>query len=240
MITSRLATLSLRGVAIAALIACRDGATSSAPREVASVEVTLPQDIEVNQPATAIAVARDRFGAVIDGEQAVWSSSFPPVAGIQASTGEIFALAGGNTEITATVAGVIGHQRLTVSPPPIIINEVFPNGDLPGGFVELFNPTPHAVDLSGWTISSNDLSAWFTFPAGAIIESGGYVAVNEVTLPRPLNAFDAVYLFSKFGAVSDQYRWSANLPGTAYARCPDGIGVLTLVTTPTRKAPNAC
>ena len=106
--------------------------------------------------------------------------------------------------------------------------------------MELFNPTPHTVDLTGWSISSFDLSAVFAFPNGATIESGSYVVVNEATLPRGINASDAVNLFSKYGAVSDRYTWTNNLPGTSYGRCPDGQGPFVNISTPTRKAANSC
>jgi len=132
-------------------------------------------------------------------------------------------------------------NRVTASPPPILINEVNPNGDLPaGGWVELFNPTARAVDLAGWTITSNDVSRSFTFPAGVIIESGGYVAVNEQTLPSALDATDAVHVFNKFGVQSDSYSWTSNVVGTTYGRCPDGRGPLITTLAPTRKAVNAC
>lgn len=226
--------------ALAATVACSADYSTNPRRDVATIDVTIPLELEINQPATATAVERDQYGTPINGPAVTWSSSFRAVADVQPMTGEIFALRGGTTVITATVGSHVGQKTLTVSPPPILINEVNPNGDLPGGWVELFNPTPHAIDLTGWTISSNDLSAAFAFPAGVTIESGGYVAVNEATLPRGLNASDAVYLFSKYQAVSDQYRWSANQPGTSYGRCPDGQGGFVVLSSPTRKAINIC
>jgi hypothetical protein len=137
--------------------------------------------------------------------------------------------------------GTPNRVVVTVSSPSILINEVNPNGDLPaGGWVELFNPTARAVDLVGWTITSGDVLRSFTFPAGLFIESGGYVAVNEQTLPAALNATDAVHVFNKFGVQSDSYSWTSNAPGMSYGRCPDGIGPLVTTLAPTRKAVNAC
>lgn len=221
-------------------LACSSDSSTSPQRVVASIEITIPEQLEINQPATATAIERDQDGARIDGGAVVWSSSFHAVADIQRTTGEIFALRSGTTEISATVGGVTAKKTLIVSPPAVIINEVNPDGNLPGGWVELFNPTPHAVDLTGWTISSFDLSAVFAFPDGTTIESGGYVVVDEVTLPRGINANDAVNLFSKYDAVADQYRWTDNVPGTSYGRCPDGQGPFVNISTPTRKAANSC
>jgi hypothetical protein len=224
-------------------VACSsDYGTGTASRVVTSVDVSLASsEIEEGQPDTAMAAALDQYGAPIDAGPVTWSSTFPEVAVVQPTTGLMLAIASGTAQITATIAGKVGRRTVTVSPPPILVNEVNPNGDLPaGGWVELFNPTARAVDLTGWTISNSDVSNWFTFPAGVIIESGGYVAVNEQTLPAGLNATDAVHVFNKFGVQSDGYSWTGNAPGTSYGRCPDGIGPLVTTLAPTRKAANAC
>ena len=222
-------------------LACHDSGTGPANRRVATVDVAVAHtELEEGQHDTATAVARDQFGAPIDAGAVSWSSTFPIVAVINAATGEIVGNASGNAEIVATVAGRTGRLRITVSPPPLLINEVFPNGDLPGGWVEIFNPTAEAVDLSGWTVAGGDITRRFTFPAGVIVESGGYAAVNEVTLPVQLGATDAVHLFSKFGVQSNQFVWTNNQVGTSYARCPDGLGPFVVTSTPTRKAANSC
>ena len=263
----RAALPSAAALILVATLACTDSA-GLATRSVASVEVTLRHDeLEPGQHDTATAVARDEFGAVIvDVGPVTWNSSFEVVAVVEAhaggaglltasspsasltlsspivagTTAEIRALASGNTEISATIGGIVGVRRVTVSNPAILINEVFPNGDLPGGWVEFFNPTARAVDMSGWTVTDRDLAHAFTIPDGVIIDSGGFVAVNEVTLPNQLDASDEVHLFSRYGIPSDGFAWTANTVGTSYARCPDGRGNLVVTTTPTRKAPNVC
>jgi hypothetical protein len=238
----------VRRFALAALmvtvsVSCStDYGTGTASRVVTSVDVALgSSEIEVGQPDTASAAVLDQYGAPIDAGPVTWSSTFPEVAVVQPTTGLILAIASGTTQISATIAGKVGGRTVTVSPPPILVNEVNPNGDLPaGGWVELFNPTARAVDLTGWTITNGDVLRSFTFPAGVIIESGGYVAVNEQTLPVALNATDAVHVFNKFGVQSDSYSWANNALGTSYGRCPDGIGPLVTTLAPTRKAVNAC
>src|SRR6266566_3939239 len=230
-------------VTVPVSVACSgDYGTGTANRVVTSVDVALASsEIEVGQPDTARAAALDQYGAPVDAGPVTWSSTVPEVAVVQPTTGLILAIASGTTQISATVAGKVGRRTVTVSPPPIIVNEVNPNGDLPaGGWVELFNPTTRAVDLTGWTISNSDVSNSFTFPAGVIIESGGYVAVNEQTLPAALNATDAVHVFNKFGLQSDSYSWTNNASGTSYGRCPDGVGPLIPTLAPTRKTVNAC
>ncbi len=235
--------VALALMVFSASVACSgDYGTGAKNRVVASVDVSLASsEIEVGQPDTATAVALDQYGAPIDAGPVTWSSTFTEVAVVQPTTGLILAIASGTAQITATIAGKVGRRTVTVSPPPILINEVNPNGNLPAaGWVELFNPTARAVDISGWTISNSDISRSFTLPAGVIIESGGYVAVNEQTLPHPLDATDAVHLFNKFGVQSDSFAWTANTVGTSYGRCPDGIGPLVVTLAPTRAAPNTC
>jgi hypothetical protein len=228
-------------VLVAALGCSTDYGSGPSSPVVTSVDVALAHsEIEVGQTDTATATVLDQYGAPINAAAITWSSTFPEVAGVQATTGRILAVASGRTEIVATVGGKESRKVLTVSGPAIVINEVYPNGDLPGGWVEVFNPTGSAIDLSGWSVSGGDVSRSFAFPAGVIIEPGGYAAVNEVTLPITLKATDAVHLFSKFGVQSDTYAWVGNVPGIAYARCPDGRGNFVEETNLTRKATNVC
>jgi hypothetical protein len=227
-------------------IACSDSGMSAPPPVVTTVDVVLSHaELETGQFDTVVAIALDQSGTPISNPGPVtWGTAFPAVAGVHPLTdgfrGEIFAIQSGNTRISATIAGVTDSKPIVVSPPPILINEVFPNGDLPGGWVELFNPTARSVDLSGWTVTNGDVFQSFTFPAGVIVESGGYAAVNEVTLPVQLGATDAVHLFSKYGVQSDAFAWTGNTPGTSYGRCPDGRGPFVNLLTQTRKAANAC
>lgn len=76
--------------------------------------------LEMDQSITAIAVALDLFGAPIDKGPVTWSSTFPEVAVVQPTTGQLLAINSGMTQIIATVAGKDGHRTLTVSSPPIL------------------------------------------------------------------------------------------------------------------------
>jgi hypothetical protein len=130
----------------------------------------------------------------------------------------------------------------------LVINEVFPDSTLPDGFVEIFNPTARAVNMEGWRVLvPGPVPNSFTFPAGVIIEPGGFAAVNEVTLPHSIGAIGAVALFSRLGILADAFAWDVNERGKSFARCPDGMGgtvddqaQLVVTATPTRKAPNIC
>ena len=56
----------------------------------------------------------------------------------------------------------------------------------PGDWVELYNNSTAAIDLSGWTFEDSG-SSW-TVPAGTIVQSGG-----SLVLADDLNQFTSVY-----------------------------------------------
>jgi hypothetical protein len=64
--------------------------------------------------------------------------------------------------------------------PRVVINEIHcdpPNSkSVPAEFVELYNPLPGAVDMSGWSFTKG---VQFTFPVGTSIPSRGYLVVAE-------------------------------------------------------------
>ena len=59
----------------------------------------------------------------------------------------------------------------------VVINEVMARPADGSEWVELYNRSPDAVHLSGWTLS--DLRTTGQFEAGAVIDGGGYVIVTE-------------------------------------------------------------
>ena len=233
--------------ALISVVALGCGSDSIEPQvhNVASIEVSVKNELEIGEPETAIAIARDESGAPIPGAAVSWSSTFPDVAVIAPESGEIHTKTIGTTEFVATAGSKVGRKLVTVLPPPLLINEVNPDGNLTGGWVEVFNSTPRAIDLGGWfilTIIGPNHVELFTFPTGSVIGAGQFVVVDEVMIPGLLNANGTVALFSGFGVQSDALSWTANVSGTAYARCPDGdrFGSLVSTTAPTRKAPNVC
>lgn len=64
--------------------------------------------------------------------------------------------------------------------PQVVINEIHSDPvdskTYPLEFIELFNPTASAVDLSGWSFSKG---ITFTFPPGSSIPAHGYVVIAE-------------------------------------------------------------
>jgi hypothetical protein len=237
--TTRIAPAVLM-CAAAALAAGCDSPTHAAPRVVATVRLALEASrLEVGQATTATATALDQYGAPVAAASATYASAAPEVAGVQPATGAVLAVAPGATEITATVAGETDHQLVTVVTSPVRLNEIRPNGDLPGGWVELFNPTTADIDMAGWLLAPSDLTRGFTIPVQAVIPARGFLAVNEGTLPLGLKAADEIHLFSRFGVQVDSYSWTVS-PPTSYGRCPDGDGDFVVTTALTRKETNAC
>ena len=210
-------------------------------RVLTTVKVSVADSIaEVGQFTVAMVTTLDQFGAAIDAGPVTFSSTFPEVAGINPTDGRILAIASGRTTIVATVGGKSGSQVMTVSFPPIFINEILPLGAESTGWVELYNPTGSPFDLEGWTITNSDVLHAFTVPAGATIAAGGFFVIEEQSIPGGLQSRDALHLFSRFGVQSDAFTWGHD-PETSFGRCPDGqSGLSGLTLAPTKGGPNAC
>jgi hypothetical protein len=241
---SRRIPVFLFALITAAALGCGSDGTEPRVQSVASIDVSAKNELEIGEKDTATAIARDESGAPISGTAVTWSSTFPDVAVITPE-GEVSTKTIGTTEIVATAGAKVGRQRVTVLPPPLLFNEVNPDGDLTGGWIEVFNSTPRAIDLTRWfivTVIGPSHVEVYQFPAGSVVGAGEFVVVDETLIPGLLNANGTVVLFSAFGVGADALSWSANASGIAYARCPDGdrSGALVSTTAPTRKAPNVC
>jgi len=230
-------------IAVLAIVAISLGCDSSGPLMPASsaaLQMSLADSsIEVGQTTAAAVVVRDRSGAPIVGASAAFVSDVPGVAAVDRTTGAVVGMAPGMARITATFGSLADRKTLSVVASPIRINEIYPNAERPGGYVELYNPTTDTIDLSNWTITGRDVSRGFTIPVGAMIPPLGFILVNEGLFPQGLGTADEVHLFSRFGAQVDSYTWDAS-QAASFGRCPDGSGPFVALTLPTRKLRNAC
>ena len=228
---------------LTAVVACDDDSPAApAPRVLTTVNVSIATPtLEVGQMTTATASALDQDGAPIATGAVSWSSETPTVAGVNQTTGFLFAVAPGTTRITATVDGKVGERPVTVAQaPPIRISEIQPRADQPTGWIEFFNPTAAAVDLAEWSlIDANFFGPTFRFPAGSVIPAGGFLVIEEAVLPFGLDANDSAHLFSRFGVNVDGTFWDRQ-PATTLGRCSDTPGVLVVTTAPTKGTANAC
>ena len=229
-------------LAISMLAACSDDDSTAPPaRVLTTVTVSVPgTSIEVGQMIGATATGFDQEGAQIPIGAVTWTSDTPTIAAVVQTTGFIFGVAEGTTRITASVDGKVGERTVTVAKAPAIrINEIQPRAEQPTGWLELFNPTTGTVDVSGWTLIDNDFfGPPFTFPAGSTIPAGGFLVVEESTLPFGLDATDSARLFSKFGVLVDGATW-ATQPATTYGRCPNQTAPV-ITKAPTKGQANAC
>ena len=78
----------VRALFVGTALACSSDSSTRPRRQFASIEITVPEELEVNQPGTATTVVKDADGVQIDDGAVTWSSSFTPVAAIQPQTGE--------------------------------------------------------------------------------------------------------------------------------------------------------
>lgn len=134
----------------------------------------------------------------------------------------------------------------------LVINELLANSDASPGvdWIELYNPGPATVDLSGLYLSDNRLNLLqFKLPAGTL-KPGQFKAFSQGTssgsLPFALDfSGETVYLTAAAGApaaalrVLDAVRYDALSPEVTFGRYPDGSSCLGSLSSPTRGAANA-
>lgn len=237
---ARHAVLALATISVAA---CQDLIPTDPPPpppSLATISVTLPvSSLALGETASASASGVDQKGNPYPLDGVTWSSSAPTIASVSA-TGTVTGVAPGTANIVASSAGKSGQRTVTVSTPPaIVINEVESNGGTPGDWIELFNPTGAAIDLSGWIVRDNDDTRRAVIPANTIVAAGGYYIVEEALLGFGLGASDAVRLYNPFEVLITSYVWTAHA-ATTYGRCPNGTGEFTTTTSSTKGAANDC
>ena len=133
--------------------------------------------------------------------------------------------------IRVTDSDGLSHEQVVLisavdTPQSVVINEIFydPPNNARSEFVELYNPTDEAIDLSGWSFTSG---IDFTFPAFSQIAPGGYVVVamdpvvyGEFFTGTPFGPFsgklsgdgEAVTLADNSGNVVDVVDYKSTFP----------------------------
>lgn len=122
----------------------------------------------------------------------------------------------GPVAISAVPAGTVG-----AAPPAVIVNELqyHPDDDDPAAeYIELFNTTGSAVNLSGWCIDGID----YCFPAGSSIAANGFVVVTGDRFGGKLsNGGEEIALLDTADNVVDFVEYDDKKKWPAYA---DGEG----------------
>jgi hypothetical protein len=115
-------------------------------------------------------------------------------------------------------------------------------------WVELYNTTSSAIDLSGMYLSDDALNIMkWAFPIGTSIPANGYLLVwcdndlgqSGLHTNFKLSSLGENLIFSNGATVYDQVTFGVQSTDVAYARCPDGGSTFNYVTT-TPLASNNC
>ncbi len=193
-----------------------------------------------------------------------WNSSDTDVATVD-SKGNVTALTEGTVTITAAAtdgSGTVGTatfsvERNTAKSGAIIINEVMVanvdqfispayNFD---GWVELYNPTDKAVELSGLYFSDNasDLRQWYTPSTIGVVPAHGFKTVwfdsNGINTNQSTFKLDTdggnLYISNADGEILAETSYPEAMERVSYARTIDGGDSWGLTATPTPGASNA-
>ena len=158
-----------------------------------------PWPVAADGAGHSLVLARPSYG---EGDYRAWAAS--DMVGGSPGTGE-------NTG---------GHPYRTV-----LINEFLAHTDLPAvDFIELYNYSSLAVDLSGCTLSDRPDTGKFVIPDGTIIPAKGFVVFMETQLGFALSTLgEDLYFKDPTGTrVIDAVRFRAQDNGISTGRYPDG------------------
>jgi len=122
--------------------------------------------------------------------------------------------------------------------PPILVNEVLAHTDEPmHDAIELYNPNPFPVDISGWYLSDDPCQPKYALPDGTVLPAHGYLVVTDEqfgapNLPHPFHlraGGDEVRLFSanRSGQLTGYvhgFRFEGSLNGISIGRYVDCLG----------------
>ena len=109
----------------------------------------------------------------------------------------------------------------------VVINEIQANHSLESDYVEFYNPTAQAIDMSGaWLSDEGSELGKHRLPAGTIVEAGGFLAVEvsgEKTGFGLSSGGEAVYLTAPDGSfAATAYGFGPQERDVGVGRHPDG------------------
>ncbi len=126
----------------------------------------------------------------------------------------------------------------------VVLNEVLAHPGGGDGFVEFYNFSASAVDLTGCALKADDPAAGgYVLPPGSIVPARGHLAFTETQLGYLINGRgDALWLTAPPAAgsvVIDALRFDDQEAGVALGRFPDGSGLWNRLQSPTAGAANS-
>lgn len=153
-----------------------------------------------------------------------------------------------NWEITTPPTKGSSNGSGSGSNQPVVMNEVFSRGADPDfDWIEIYNPNPVQVDLTGYKIYDGGGNAGtkpkLGFPSGAVVPANGfYVIVVDVQDPAGFglgSGGDETWLENAGGNVIDYVSIPAMpVVTTSYCRIPDGGSNWQISNTITKGGPN--
>lgn len=111
----------------------------------------------------------------------------------------------------------------------VVINEVLAHSENPAvpAFVELYNHSTNAVDVSGCILTDDPATNQFIIPAGTVIGPAGFVSFNASAGFSLNPAGDTIYFIKPDGSrVLDALPFEGQADGVSYGRWPDGANDL--------------
>jgi hypothetical protein len=153
-----------------------------------------------------------------------------------------------NWEITSPPTKGLSNGSGSGTNQPVVINEVFSRGADPDfDWIEIYNPNPVQVDLTGYKIydggGNSGTKPKLGFPAGAVVPANGfYVIVVDIQDPAGFglgSGGDETWLENAGATVIDYVSIPAMpVVTTSYGRIPDGSSNWQISNTITKGGPN--
>ncbi|MBN1410525.1 MAG: lamin tail domain-containing protein [Spirochaetales bacterium] len=130
----------------------------------------------------------------------------------------------------------------------LFINEIFAQSDTSDDWIELYNPTNGAMDLSGFHLSDSQFEPLkWTFPDATVIAAKGFLVVKANNKDKDLQTnfylgpSEEVVLTTPGGTTQIDFVDYAetDVPfDCSFGRSPDGSGIWIIFTNPSKGGPN--
>ncbi|HNU51587.1 MAG TPA: lamin tail domain-containing protein [Verrucomicrobiota bacterium] len=193
-------------------------------------------------------VLRDAAGAVATAVEYGDGGGWPTAADGSGSSLEVLDPRGdpdapANWQASARRGGSPGAATVPMVSPSVVLSEIMADNvaSVPAGagfpdWIEVHNPTGAAVDLSGWGLS-DDSDPRFVFPAGTLLDAGGYLVVwcgADETAPGHRAGFalarkgETVSLFDASGRRVDSVTFGLQLADRSLGRVAGAGGLWQL------------
>ena len=192
---------------------------------------------------------------MVPGENYTYSAKIPPYQVSSIITYYIEAINVSELSAVYPNNAPTSTSAYTVGAPAVVINEIFSRGTTSDpDWIELFNSSDNAVDISGYKIydsgGQSGSKAKMTVPAGTTIVSKGYyvIVVDDAASANPTgsnfglsSAGEEVWLESSAGYVIDDVIFPDMTASStiSYGRKPDGSSTWEILTTVTKNKPNS-